>query len=131
MPRVDGFGHVSLSVTDPERSAAFYNEVLGTRTVVSADDDLGSVTIIAGSSLTIGLRHLAAMDRSDRFDPARAGLDHLAFLVGSRAELEDWVARFQTLGVPCSPIVESAFGLHLTLEDPDGIALELYVPAGE
>jgi catechol 2,3-dioxygenase-like lactoylglutathione lyase family enzyme len=35
MPALDAFSHISLTVTDPERSADFYNRVLGTETVFS------------------------------------------------------------------------------------------------
>jgi len=38
MPALDAFSHISLTVTDPERSAVFYNRTLGTETLLTADE---------------------------------------------------------------------------------------------
>jgi hypothetical protein len=35
-PRIEGFGHIDLSVTDGERSVRWSTEVLGTRLAVSS-----------------------------------------------------------------------------------------------
>ncbi|GAA1133291.1 VOC family protein [Kribbella jejuensis] len=127
MPALDAFSHVSLTVTDPERSADFYNRVLGTETVFSADDDGNRLFIVARAGVTIALRdHSGSADQG--FDPSRIGLDHIAFQVGSEAELEAWETSLQANGVVCSGIEASPFGLHLNLKDPDDIAIELFVP---
>ncbi len=84
MPALDAFSHISLTVTDPERSADFYNRVLGTETVFSTDGAGGRLLIVARPGMMIALRdHPEANDKS--FDPGRIGLDHVAFLVPSRA----------------------------------------------
>jgi catechol 2,3-dioxygenase-like lactoylglutathione lyase family enzyme len=63
----------------------------------------------------------------DRFDPFRVGLDHLSFAVGSRADLDAAVARYDEAGVDHGPIREvAAMGMaFLAAFDPDGIAIEL------
>ncbi|MEI8412314.1 MULTISPECIES: VOC family protein [unclassified Kribbella] len=128
MPALDAFSHVSLTVTDPQRSVDFYNRVLGTETVFSSTDDSGRLFIVARPGMMIALRdHADATGQS--FDPARIGLDHLAFQVPSRSELEAWHAGLIADGVTCSDIEASPFGLHLNLKDPDNIALELFVPS--
>jgi glyoxylase I family protein len=127
MPALDAFSHVSLTVTDPERSAAFYNRVLGTETVSSSRGDTGTLIIVARAGMMIALlNHAGTTDRT--FDPTRLGLDHVAFQVPSRAELEAWQASLIADGVTCSAIETSPRGLHLNLKDPDNIALELFVP---
>jgi glyoxylase I family protein len=126
MPTLNAFSHVSLTVTDPQRSAGFYNRVLGTETVFSSDGETGRLVIVARPGVMIALRdHPATAD--ERFDPARIGLDHFAFQVPSQPELEGWHAHLLAEGVTCSDIEASPFGLHLNLKDPDNIAIELFV----
>ncbi|HET6986958.1 MAG TPA: VOC family protein [Kribbella sp.] len=126
MPALDAFSHISLTVTDPQRSADFYHQILGMEIVSSTIGDTGSLIVVARPGLTIALRdHPEAHDES--FDPSRIGLDHVAFLVPSRAELEAWQTSLIAAGVVCSPIEVSPFGLHLNLKDPDEIAVELFV----
>jgi glyoxylase I family protein len=122
MPTLDAFSHVSLTVTDPERSAEFYNRVLGTETVFSTS----GLIIVARDAVMIALRdHPGSND--EHFDPTRIGLDHVAFAVRSRAELEAWHISLVAAGVVCSPIEASPRGFHLNLKDPDAIAIELFV----
>ena len=122
MPVLDAFSHISLTVTDPERSAAFYNRVLGTETAFRSE----GMIIVSRPGVTIALRtHPEVADQP--FDPARIGLDHVAFKVPSRTELEVWHASLSAGGVHCSAIETSPFGLHLNLKDPDNIAIELFV----
>jgi glyoxylase I family protein len=129
MPTLQPVAHLTFTVTDPTRSAEFYNQDFGTETIMAASDDLGDITIVGNSSNTIGLRRHTGTTMSTSFDPARVGLDHVGFLVGSRQELEEWRNRLEANGVTHSDIVESPWGLHLSLKDPDNIALELFVPA--
>ena len=127
MPALDAFSHISLTVSDPRRSADFYRGMLGMDTVLSSDE----LIILARGPLMIALReHPATADQG--FDPGRIGLDHVAFQVPNRAELEAWHTKLLAAGVTCSEIESSPFGLHLNLKDPDNIALELFVsdPAG-
>jgi glyoxylase I family protein len=126
MPGLEDVSHVSLTVTDPERSAAFYNRVFGTETLFSSSGGAFSLVVVARPGMMIALRdHPGMTDQG--FDPRRVGLDHIAFQVPSRAELEAWYAVLAAEGVVCSPIEVSPFGLHLNLKDPDDIAIELFV----
>ena len=64
------------------------------------------------------------------FSDHRIGLNHLALTVPSAADLDEWIARCDELGVHHEPvIVDAAGGRSLILRDPDGIQLELFVPA--
>ncbi len=65
----------------------------------------------------------------DAFDEARVGLDHLAFAVTSRAELDDWARRFTESGVAFSPVASANSipgAAVLVFRDPDNIQLELF-----
>jgi glyoxylase I family protein len=72
----------------------------------------------------IGLRPVA----NDRFHEDRCGLDHLAFRVASKAELDDAAAHLDELGVEHEPIKDIGPSYILEFRDPDNIALELTAP---
>lgn len=126
MPQHQGFGHVTLTVSDLERSAEFYNMVLGSQ-AMSGEDEHGPYIICVGDGFMVGLRKYQATPPSDSFDPMRLGLDHLGVHVESKAELEKWHGHLDEHSVENSGIVESPFGLHLNAKDPDRIALEFFV----
>jgi glyoxylase I family protein len=127
--------HVRLTVTDIERSRQFYESVFGWRVLIespqNADDAtrealsflFGGVIYDLGGAL-IGLRPVA----TDTFDEDRCGLDHLAFRVGSRAELEDAAKHLDSLGIAHAPIKDIGPSYILEFRDPDNIALELTAP---
>ena len=58
--------------------------------------------------------------------PQHQGFGHLTLTF---TDLEKWVAHLGEIGVERSATVESPFGLHLHLKDPDGIAIELFAAA--
>ena len=127
-----GFGgvHLAFTVSDLSRSAPWYQQVFGGQQMFQGNDGVSDVTIFALSgSLLVGLRQHPDMQAGDRFAFNRVGLDHAAFHVRDREELEDWRTRLERAGIDHSGIQESPFGLHLNFNDPDGIALELFVPA--
>ncbi|WP_448616045.1 VOC family protein [Modestobacter sp. URMC 112] len=131
------FSHVRLTVSDIDRSRAFYDDVFGLPVAfeVPADADeatreqlwwlYGGVVYALGDSL-LGLRPVGG----DRFDEDRTGLDHLSFAVASRAELDAAVAVLDERGVAHGGVKDIGVGAILEFRDPDGIALELFAPAG-
>jgi catechol-2,3-dioxygenase len=125
-PRIVGFGHIDLTVTDGERSAKWWSEVLRFREVVSVERPGFQVWgMLHPSGVYVGL--VAHEDAaSDRFDERVVGLDHLAFNVADRASLEDWARHLDELGVPHSGIKEENGGPLITLRDPNNIQLELH-----
>jgi catechol-2,3-dioxygenase len=64
---------------------------------------------------------------ADEFDERRVGLDHLAFRVADKTELERWVTRLDDKGVTHSGIIDIGFGPTVVFRDPDNIQLEFYV----
>jgi glyoxylase I family protein len=134
--------HLRLTVTDVQRSRAFYTELLGFQIAMDAppppDDphhDLtveilqGGIVMVNGDTL-IGLRPVDADRAGDRFDPFRCGLDHLSFGVPGKADLHAAVQAFEERGVEHSDITDlPPFGIAvLPFKDPDGVALELTAP---
>lgn len=127
--------HVRLTVTDIERSRRFYESVFGWPVLIEVPDNaddatrrqlgflFGGVIYDLGGAL-LGLRPVA----NDRFDEDRTGLDHIAFRVGSRAELDSAAKHLDDLGIRHEPIKDIGPAYILEFRDPDNIALELTAP---
>ena len=136
---VTGYHHIRLTVCDIDRSRAFYDAVFGLPVAIQMPPDAdeatraqlaflyGGVVYAIGSGL-FGLRPVA--DGGDRFDENRVGLDHISFQVGSVDELNDALAVLDALGVAHEGVKDLGMGSILEFRDPDGVALELFAPAG-
>ena len=129
MPQLTGVAHITLSVRDLDASVGFYRRVLGF-TVLGTR--VTRQTRTAQCRATCGLRvdltrHADGFNAV--FDPRHAGADHIAFSVGSAAELEVWEERFARLDVEHDPVLHREEGSILAFADPDGIRLELFAPA--
>lgn len=132
-----GVHHLGLTVSDAERSARWYEAVLGF-------DRVGGFGDAAAPRRKVFLRHpgfdirlglvehhgpFGAAPSKDRFDETRAGLDHLAFEVPGHEELVEWAGRLRSLGIPFSPIAASHSipgAAVIVFRDPDNIQLELF-----
>jgi len=127
--------HVRLTVTDIERSRQFYESVFGWPVLIEAPEAADAATQEALSFLyggviydlggmLVGLRPVAA----DSFHEDRCGLDHLAFRVASKAELDDAAKHLDDIGIEHEPIKDIGPSYILEFRDPDNIALELTAP---
>jgi glyoxylase I family protein len=140
MVQISGCHHLRLTVTDIARSKAFYTEVLGFQVLAESPGDpsdpsvrqdpeqlYGGVVMAAGTAV-LGLRPVA--DPADAFESERVGLDHLSFTVDSVAALEAARAAFAERGLTHGEIKELVgYGIAiLSVNDPDGIHLELTAP---
>ena len=129
MPSIVGFNHVSFSVTDPDRSAAWYQDVLGfVRHGDGQRKEFRRIRLYQpGSGVTLTLTG-HERGTGDAFDELRTGLDHLAFSVGP-GEIEEWKRRFEERGVDHTEIrpMQDGGGA-ITLRDPDNIQLEVFAP---
>lgn len=123
--------HVAVTVSDLERSAAWYERLLDTQPAL--DEDAGGfwhkVYPLAGGQL-FGL-HSHPEGSTGAFDARQPGLDHVAFSCADRAELERWQARLEELGIAHGGIVDAHYGSGLSFKDPDGTALEFFAPPAE
>ena len=126
MPTFSGPHHVALSATERHASAQWYRDVLGFEFVKEFDTGIPRVLQMhVGSGFFVS--HYDHPDRShDRFDPRRTGLDHIALAVNDDADLADWVDHLDSIGVQHSPIRDLGHARFVSLEDPDGIQIELW-----
>jgi glyoxylase I family protein len=127
--------HVRLTVTDIERSRQFYESVFRWPVLLEVPENadeatrnqlsflFGGVVYDLGGTL-IGLRPVA----TDRFDENRVGLDHIAFRLGSKAELDAAAEHLDEVGISHEPVKDIGPSYILEFRDPDNIALELTAP---
>jgi glyoxylase I family protein len=129
MPNFAGAHHVGFTVPDADRSAAWYQDLFGMQLVLQSDEGGVAIRILAhaASGWIMGLREHP--DQQDGpFDERRTGLDHLAFTVPSRAELEAWEQELERRGITYSPLRETPIGTVIAFRDPDNIQLEFWLP---
>jgi len=130
MPSITGAHHAALTVSDADRSAEWYCGLLDMQVVMTGDDESVKFRVLAhpGSGWLLGIRQYP--DRpADSFDEFRTGLDHLAFGVASRSELEGWEKELSSRGIAYTPIAEMSIGSVIVFRDPDNIQLEFWLPA--
>jgi glyoxylase I family protein len=120
--------HVAVTVSDLGVSEAWYTKVLGAEPVL--DEDTGPfrhIVYSVGTTL-LGLHGFPDLVTTEPFEERRPGLDHVAFGVANRGELEKWEARLDELGVKHGEIKDAGYGSGLSFRDPDNIALEVFCP---
>ena len=125
--------HVALTVSDLSVSVPWYRRLLDADPVL--DEDTGPFRHVVWSvgSTLLGLHEFpgaadADADAHRAFDERRPGLDHVAFGVADRGDLEKWRSRLDELGVAHGGIVDAGYGSGLSFRDPDGLPLDLFAP---
>jgi catechol 2,3-dioxygenase len=114
-------GTVSLTVSDLDRSRAFYERAIGMR--VSELDDGTLALGVAGERRLIELRGDSSAPRLNRRAP---GLYHLAILVPTRLDLAFALARLAEARWPLDGASDHLVSEALYLSDPDGNGIEIY-----
>jgi glyoxylase I family protein len=127
MPELTGPQHIDLTVTDIERSVRWWAEVMGFSELSRSEQGTFRTCTMGhptGFAVTV-VTHDAT--GPDRFDETRVGLDHLAFGVASRDELDTWVEHLDAAGASHTGVIETHFGDAVVIRDPDNTQLELFV----
>ena len=124
-----GLQHVAITVSDLERSTQWYSRLFGADPVLDEDEEGGqfhhTVFALAGGMRFALHPHPATAAGGAASDP-RTGLDHVGFAVGSHAELEQWAAKLDELGVANGGVKKAHYGSGVSFRDPDNIALEFF-----
>ncbi|SPM36087.1 Catechol 2,3-dioxygenase or other lactoylglutathione lyase family enzyme [Mycobacterium rhizamassiliense] len=119
MPTFSRVSHISFSARDAEASAQWWAALLELTEIDRvAGEGWRAILLIHPSSRTIIEFQQHDANRGEAFDPRRTGF-----------ELDEWLARFEELGVDHSPIADREYGAVLTFKDPDGIQFEMFFKA--
>lgn len=133
-----GFSHIGLSTRDLDKTRAFYENVLGFKTVVADTIKIAEGGHIRHLFFDIGHdQFLAFMEAQDiagvpaEFDAGiNKGLGlptlfyHFAFEAGSDASLIEKRAELRAKGVAVSDISDHGWAKSFYFQDPNGISLE-------
>jgi glyoxylase I family protein len=123
-----GLTHVAVTVTDLTASVEWYARLFDADPVLDEDTGPFHHTVFLVGTTLFGIHAFPEGIHSESFDERRTGLDHIAFGVSDRDELEKWAARLDELGIAHSDIKDAHYGSGLSFRDPDNIALELFAP---
>jgi catechol-2,3-dioxygenase len=129
MPESPTIAHVTLTVSDLDRSVPWYERLFDVE--LFRDETPGPfrrAVWLVGGQTRVGLPQFPDPADTLPFDERRIGLDHLAFACEGRGDLEAWEARLDELGIAHGGIVDAPYGSALSFRDPDNIALEFFVP---
>ncbi len=118
LPTGTRLGAVHLTVTDLDRSIAFYVDVLGLR-LQGRDDSLARLGDDHDEALVL------VADPNARPAGRHAGLFHVALLYPSRLELARAALRLSTSGTPIEGASDHGTHEAIYLPDPDGNGIEL------
>ncbi|MHB8491000.1 MAG: VOC family protein [Solirubrobacteraceae bacterium] len=138
-------GAVHLSVSDLDRSLAFYRHVLGLRPCDASvtahegrderpNDGAGerpdegadgqrTCALGAGGGALVWLHEAPGAPRPQ---PGSTGLYHFALLVPERADLARWVAHIIRERIPLTGVADHFVSEAVYLSDPDGHGIEIY-----
>jgi glyoxylase I family protein len=129
-PGLPGLHHATITVTDVDRSVAWYSEMLGMVQWMKEEFPGGRAAGLMrpGTQVFLGL---ASHDgnEGEEFGAHRTGLDHLTFAATDREELRAWHTFLVAKGVECSDLrvyTEPLPFALFTFTDPDGVALEIF-----
>jgi len=123
--------HVALTVRDLSVSVPWYRALFDSDPVLDedTDPDMHHTVFLMGGTL-VGLHQHGTKPSPEPFSEHNVGLDHLAWGLANRAELEAWEKRLDELGIAHGGIKDAHYGSGISFRDPDGIALELFCPPG-
>lgn len=131
MPDFPTIQHVAVTVKNLDVSRPWYERLFGAPPVL--DEDTGPfhhvVWALGGGTTLFGIHHFPDAGSVD-FDERNRGLDHVGFSCANRAELEQWAAKLDELGIANGGVVDAPYGSGLSFRDPDNIALEFFAFPG-
>ena len=119
-PSYHGIAHVALVVTDPEKSADWYEDVLGLQCVVRAS---------TGCFMSFAGRHhdIAFIKARAEHVPWSVGLHHVSMQIkGGIEEIKRLHSRLISKGVEIDRVVDHSVGWGLYFYETEGNRLEFF-----
>ncbi|RIK42773.1 MAG: glyoxalase [Chloroflexi bacterium] len=116
-------GPLALTVSDLERSLAFYTQAIGLQVLAR---NATTATLGAGGLPLLYLSEAAGAQPWPRGGRSYTGLYHFAILLPSRADLGRWLRHWIELGLGLPGQGDHNVSEALYLDDPDGHGIEIY-----
>lgn len=122
-----GIAHATLTVSNINQTKKFYETLFDTS--FTLDNSRVFSLIGIGVPIWFVQRHI---NKADRFDEKRIGLDHIAIAVKSKADLEEVELKLHQLQV-ANQGIEFFAGKYpyIAFRDPDNIQTEFFVVKGK
>lgn len=124
MIRGNGIAHVTLSVTNLQKTQQFYEELFQT----SFEKDNSH----SFSLLKVGIPCWFvqwSQNLVDRFDEKRVGLDHVAFKLKTIPEIEAVIQRLNSMKIANAGLQRfNGKYPYVAFRDPDNIQTEFFIP---
>lgn len=125
MTRTRAIDHVTLTVSNLDRTMEFYAQLFQTKLTKHKSNSFN----LLPAGIRVWFVQWEKQYPHDRFDERRIGLDHLAFHATSITELEKFVQRLTEMGVATAGL-ERFTGKYpyVCFRDPDNIQIEFFIP---
>ena len=123
-----GLNHIILTVSNTERSQAFYGELLGFHLTIIEEDPGKSFFFTCGEVQFFFFPSRQPVP-DDRFSEFRIGLDHLSFTAPSKEALHELAEKLIAAGVPTQGVEQFSHtgNWYVAFRDPDNIQLEYWL----
>jgi glyoxylase I family protein len=124
--KTSGVHHIALRTVNLDRSKHFYKQLLGFPLLMEAP---GIFLFLAGSTAVAVRGPESGTAPSDRFDPLRVGLDHVALGCTDENELQRVASALSNAAIWNTGVkLDTSLNKnYLGFKDPDGIKWELYM----
>ncbi|WP_205421035.1 VOC family protein [Sphingomonas mesophila] len=117
--------HLTIAVSDRERSRAHYDKLLPL--IGFAPTDGGNWADSNG----LYIQFVDARPGTSAYERYGAGLNHFGFAMDSPRAVEDLRERLIAAGIDCQPLQQLGGAVALFLPDPDGLRAEFtFYPPG-
>lgn len=119
--------HITLTVTDLAKSAAWYQQLLGDAQVIEREGPgWKRIRLNWPDGLVLSFTRHDETDAGESFDHRRVGLDHIGLGCVDEAEVSGWCEKLENLGFEHGPLEDVPYGWAVTARDPDNIAVEFF-----
>ena len=132
--RIAGLHHITLLVSDMERSAAFYRNLLGMRVVKETvnEDDRRARHLFFGDEQGRPGTLITCLEYPDLDEGSvgRGSTHHFALAVDSEEELSAWREYLVSRGISATDVMDRSYFRSIYLRDPDGHIVEIVASTG-
>lgn len=125
MPKVTSVDHLSISVSDFEKSKKFYDSLLkflGFKVLDEYEDSMGWTN----GSTRLWISQAKNKGKSHKYHFGDIGFHHYAYRLGSKKEVDELQDHLKKMGAeivdPAGEYYDKYYGVYF--KDPDGMKLE-------